>query len=56
MKLNKVAWAWGPIWYCYLLAKENWFDILLISALLWLVLKAIWLMMVANVRLAAMGL
>lgn len=56
MNLNKVAWAWGPIWYLGMKLRENWFDVLLISAMSWLVLKAIWVMMVAQVRLAAMGL
>ena len=56
MNLNKIACVWGSVWYYSKVFKKKWVDVLIIASLSWLVLKAIWVMMIANVRLAAMGL
>lgn len=56
MNLNKIAWAWGSIWYYAKVAKRNWVDVLLIAALAWMLLHGLWVMVAASVQLAAMGL
>lgn len=61
--VNAAEVFWGILYYYGLVAfeefeefKKNWFDIVCIAAITWMLLHAIWVMMVAQVRIAAMGL